>query len=224
MERYHISGVPITDEDGRLVGILTNRDLRFEDDTAQPISELMTRDATSSPSPVGTTLEEASAILHRHKIEKLPVVDADGRLHGPDHRQGHLEADRSTRLRRRTSRGGLRVAAAVGVGPDALERAEALVDEDVDVLVVDTSHGHSRRRARDGARAQGALRQRRARRRQRRHGGGDRGADRRRRRRGQGRHWPGLDLHDAGRRRRRRPAGHGRLRLRRRSPPSTACR
>ena len=75
MERYRISGVPITDDDGRLVGILTNRDLRFEDDAERPVSELMTRDLVTAP--VGTTLEEAEAILHRHKIEKLPVVDAE---------------------------------------------------------------------------------------------------------------------------------------------------
>ena len=81
MERYRISGVPITDDAGVLVGILTNRDLRFETDTSQPVSALMTA-ATSSPRPVGTTLEEAEAILHRNKIEKLPVVDADGRLKG----------------------------------------------------------------------------------------------------------------------------------------------
>src|SRR5918997_5008494 len=81
MERYGISGVPITDDDGVLVGILTNRDLRFETDTAQPISALMTsRNLVTAP--VGTTLEEAEDILHRNKVEKLPVVDADGRLKG----------------------------------------------------------------------------------------------------------------------------------------------
>jgi IMP dehydrogenase len=81
MERYRISGVPITDDEGVLVGILTNRDLRFETDTAQPVSALMT-DRNLVTAPVGTTLEEAEAILHRNKIEKLPVVDADGRLKG----------------------------------------------------------------------------------------------------------------------------------------------
>jgi IMP dehydrogenase len=77
MERYRISGVPITDDAGVLVGILTNRDLRFETNTRQPVSALMTA-RTSSRRPVGTTLDEANEILHRHKIEKLPVVDADG--------------------------------------------------------------------------------------------------------------------------------------------------
>ena len=81
MERYRISGVPIVDDDGVLVGILTNRDLRFETDVSQPVSALMTsRDLVTAP--VGTTLEEAEAILHRNKVEKLPVVDADGRLKG----------------------------------------------------------------------------------------------------------------------------------------------
>ena len=82
MARYHISGVPVTDDDGRLVGILTNRDLRFRDEgLEQPVSALMTgRDLVTAP--VGTTLEEARAILHRHKIEKLPVVDSEGRLKG----------------------------------------------------------------------------------------------------------------------------------------------
>src|SRR5213594_135918 len=81
MAMYHISGVPITDDGGRLVGILTNRDLRFETDTAQPVSALMTS-TNLVTAPVGTTLEQAEEILHRNKIEKLPVVDADGRLRG----------------------------------------------------------------------------------------------------------------------------------------------
>jgi IMP dehydrogenase len=142
MHRYHISGVPITSEDGRLVGILTNRDLRFEDDVRQPVSALMTaRDLVTAP--VGTTLAEAEAILHRHKIEKLPVVDADGRLRGlitVKDIQKAIEYPNATK----DVRGRLRVGAAVGVGPDALERAEALVAADADVLVLDTAHGHSR--------------------------------------------------------------------------------
>jgi IMP dehydrogenase len=141
METYRISGVPITDDDGRLVGILTNRDLRFEDDTARPVSELMTA-ADLVTVPVGTTLEEARAVLHKHKIEKLPVVDPDGRLKGLI-----TVKDISKRIKyplaTKDEQGRLRVAAAVGAGPEGLERAAALVDEDVDVLVVDTSHGHS---------------------------------------------------------------------------------
>ena len=142
MAHYRISGVPITDAGGRLVGILTNRDLRFETDTEQPVSALMT--ATNLiTAPVGTTLSEAEQILHRHKVEKLPVVDADGRLQGLitvkdiSKRQEYPEATKD-------AQGRLRVGAAVGVGTDALDRADALVAAGVDVLVLDTAHGHSR--------------------------------------------------------------------------------
>src|SRR6266496_2558007 len=143
MARYHISGVPITDAGGRLVGILTNRDLRFRDEGAeQPVSAVMTdRDLVTAP--IGTTLEEARAILHRHKIEKLPVVDADGRLKGlitvKDIRK-QIEFPHATK----DEQGRLRVGAAVGVGPDADDRAAALAEAGADVLVVDTAHGHSR--------------------------------------------------------------------------------
>jgi IMP dehydrogenase len=141
MATYHISGVPITDEEGTLVGILTNRDLRFAPDASQPVSALMTsRDLVTAP--VGTTLAEAEAILHRHKIEKLPVVDAEGRLKGlitVKDIQKRIEFPKATK----DERGRLRVGAAVGVGTDAWERAGALVDAGVDVLVVDTAHGHS---------------------------------------------------------------------------------
>src|SRR5881392_3973384 len=129
MERYHISGVPITDGDERLVGILTNRDLRFHRDAQQPVSLLMTsRDLVTAP--VGTTLEEAGAILGRHKIEKLPVVDADGRLRGlitVKDIQKRVDYPNATK----DERGRLRVGAAVGVGPEAMRRAEALVEREV---------------------------------------------------------------------------------------------
>jgi IMP dehydrogenase len=141
MATYRISGVPITDDGGRLVGILTNRDLRFEDDTTRSVADLMTeRDLVTVP--VGTTLEEARAVLHRHKIEKLPVVDGEGRLKGLITVK---DIEKRTRYPHATKdeQGRLRVAAAVGTGPEGLERAAALVDEEVDVLVVDTSHGHS---------------------------------------------------------------------------------
>jgi IMP dehydrogenase len=141
MRRYHISGVPIADADGRLVGILTNRDLRFEDDVTLPVSALMTS-AGLVTAPVGTTIEQAEEILHRAKVEKLPVVDGDGRLRGlitVKDIQKRLQFPHATK----DERGRLRVGAAVGVGPDALERAQALVAADVDVLVVDTAHGHS---------------------------------------------------------------------------------
>jgi IMP dehydrogenase len=141
MATYRISGVPITDDEGRLVGILTNRDLRFEDDTTRSVADLMTaRDLVTVP--VGTTLEEARAVLHRHKIEKLPVVDGEGRLKGLITVK---DIEKRTKYPHATKdeQGRLRVAAAVGTGPEGLERAAALVEEDVDVLVVDTSHGHS---------------------------------------------------------------------------------
>src|SRR5438128_4845662 len=142
MARYKVSGVPITDDDGVLVGILTNRDLRFENDLDQLVSALMTaRNLVTAP--VGTTLAEAEEILHRNKIEKLPVVDADGRLRGlitVKDIQKKIEFPDATK----DEQGRLRVAAAVGVGPDALERAEALAAAGADVIVVDTAHGHSR--------------------------------------------------------------------------------
>jgi IMP dehydrogenase len=141
MATYRISGVPITDETGRLLGILTNRDLRFEDDTARAVAHLMTAQDLVTV-PVGTTLEEARAVLHRHKIEKLPVVDGEGRLKGLITVK---DIEKRTKYPHATKdeQGRLRVAAAVGTGPEGLERAAALVEEDVDVLVVDTSHGHS---------------------------------------------------------------------------------
>jgi IMP dehydrogenase len=141
MAHYKVSGVPITDDDGILVGILTNRDLRFETDVDQPISALMTsRNLVTAP--VGTTLAEAEEILHRNKIEKLPVVDADGHLRGlitVKDIQKKIEFPLATK----DGQGRLQVGAAVGVGPDALERAQALADAGVDVIVVDTAHGHS---------------------------------------------------------------------------------
>ena len=141
MARYHISGIPITDDGGRLVGILTNRDLRFEEGAGRPVSELMTsRELITAP--VGTTLAEAEAILHRHKVEKLPVVDAERRLKGlitVKDIQKRIQYPAATK----DEHGRLRVGAAVGVGPDAEERAAALVEAGADVLVVDTAHGHS---------------------------------------------------------------------------------
>jgi IMP dehydrogenase len=141
MARYKVSGIPITDGNGILVGILTNRDLRFEQNVDQPVSALMTsRDLVTAP--VGTTLAEAEAILHRNRIEKLPVVDASGCLRGlitVKDIQKKIEFPHATK----DDQGRLRVGAAVGVGPDSLERAQALAAAGVDLLVVDTAHGHS---------------------------------------------------------------------------------
>lgn len=142
MSHYHISGVPITDEVGKLVGILTNRDLRFGEDGTKPISALMTGENLITV-PVGTTLDEASEMLHRHKVEKLPVVDENGYLKGlitVKDIQKRIQYPDATK----DDQGRLRVAAAVGVGSDALDRTEALVEAGVDVIVVDTAHGHAR--------------------------------------------------------------------------------
>jgi IMP dehydrogenase len=141
MQHYKISGVPVTATDGRLLGILTNRDLRFETRTDLPVADVMTKDNLVTV-PVGTTLEQAKAILHKHKIEKLLVVDRDYHLKGlitvKDIQKMIKYPDAC-----KDSLGRLRVGAAVGVGPDTMARAKTLVDARVDVLVVDTAHGHS---------------------------------------------------------------------------------
>ena len=141
MERYHISGIPITDENGKLVGILTNRDIRFEEDMDRTVGEVMTKENLITV-PVGTTLEQAKEILHKYKIEKLPVVDDNGKLMGlitVKDIQKRIQFPNATK----DERGRLRVAAAVGTGPDALERAQELVRAGVDAIVIDTAHGHS---------------------------------------------------------------------------------
>ena len=144
MEKYRISGVPITEDgrnEGRLVGILTNRDLRFHSDDQRPISEVMTAQNLITV-PVGTTLDEAKEILHRHRVEKLLVVDSDFNLRGLITVKDIQKAIRYPRACK-DSLGRLRVGAAVGIASDTVERAEALVAAHVDVLVVDSAHGHS---------------------------------------------------------------------------------
>ena len=141
MEHYHISGVPITENGGRLVGILTNRDLRFLVNVDQPVRELMTSENLIT-AEVGTTLDQAAEILHRHRVEKLPVVDANGYLTGlitVKDIQKKIQFPNACK----DGKGRLRVAAAVGTGADSFERAAALVEKNVDFLVVDTAHGHS---------------------------------------------------------------------------------
>ena len=142
MSRYRISGVPVT-RGSKLVGILTNRDLRFETRTNLPVSELMTKDELITV-PVGTTLEQAKEILHRHKVEKLLVVDKDYNLKGlitVKDIQKQIKYPSACK----DSLGRLRVGAAVGVTADVLDRAAALVDAKVDVVAVDTAHGHTTR-------------------------------------------------------------------------------
>jgi IMP dehydrogenase len=141
MARFKISGVPIVDGAGKLIGIITNRDLQFERQLDRPIREAMTKDHLVT-APVGTTLEEAERILGKHRIEKLPVVDGKGVLKGlitvKDifKRRQHPDANKD-------QHGRLRVAAAVGGTPEAKIRAQALLDAGCDVIVVDSAHGHS---------------------------------------------------------------------------------
>lgn len=141
MDQHRISGIPVTEKSGKLVGILTNRDVRFASDPAQPISELMTKDGLITV-PAGTDREAAKKLLHQHRIEKLLVVDGDYRCIGLitvkdiEKAQAHPHAAKD-------ERGRLRVAAACGVGADGIERATQLIDAEVDIIVVDTAHGHS---------------------------------------------------------------------------------
>jgi IMP dehydrogenase len=141
MAKYRVSGVPIT-VNGHLVGILTNRDLRFETRMDLPISEVMTKENLITV-PVGTTLSEAKDILHRHKVEKLLVVDRDYNLKGLITVKDIQKAIQYPNACK-DEIGRLRCGAAIGVGPEALERAKLLVAARVDVIVVDTAHGHSR--------------------------------------------------------------------------------
>ena len=141
MERYHISGVPITSND-RLVGILTNRDVRFEDNYSRLISEIMTREPLITAG-IGTTLDHAKEILQKHKIEKLPIVDSDGMLKGLITIKD-IEKIRQFPFATKDEKGRLCVGAAVGPLKDPLGRASALVEAGVDAIVVDAAHGHSK--------------------------------------------------------------------------------
>jgi IMP dehydrogenase len=142
MARYHISGVPVTDDDGHLVGIITNRDLRFVEASDPPVAEAMTSEGLVT-APEGTTLEQAKEILGRHRIEKLPIVTPDGTLTGlitVKDIQKKIDFPEATK----DEHGRLRVAAAIGAGADVFDRVAALVERGVDVLVLDSSHGHAR--------------------------------------------------------------------------------
>ena len=142
MERYSISGIPVVErESGPLVGILTNRDVRFAEDEAQPVSELMTKGGLVTVKE-GTDKEEAKHLLHQHRIEKLLVVDDDYRCIGLITVKD-IEKAQAFPAACKDEKGRLRAAAAVGVGDKGLARAEALIDAEVDVIVVDTAHGHS---------------------------------------------------------------------------------
>jgi IMP dehydrogenase len=141
MKKYKISGLPIT-EGKKLVGILTNRDLRFETRMNLPIKKIMTKKVITVP--VGTSLQEAEKILHKYKIEKLPVVDENFNLKGLITYKDILKRIQYPHAIK-DDFGRLRVGAAIGVGEDAMERAEALIKAKVDVVVIDTAHGHSKR-------------------------------------------------------------------------------
>jgi IMP dehydrogenase len=140
--RYRISGVPVIDTDGKLVGIVTNRDMRFEDDMSVPVSQVMTPMPLVT-APMGIAPDDALAILAQKKVEKLPLVDADGRLRGLFTVKDFVKSDKYPHATK-DSEGRLVVGAAVGVGEDSERRAHALVEAGVDFLIVDTAHGHSR--------------------------------------------------------------------------------
>ena len=142
MKEYHIGGIPVVDSDGKLVGIVTNRDLRFVRDLQRSIDSVMTSTNLVTTSTT-TNLEEAAEILQQHKIEKLPVVDGEGKLIGLVTYKDITKAkDKPNACK--DSLGRLRVAAGVGVTPDSMERASALVEAGVDAIVIDTAHGHTK--------------------------------------------------------------------------------
>ena len=141
MARYHIGGIPVVDEDRQLVGIVTNRDLRFQPDNSTSLASIMTTDKLVT-APVGTTLEQAEAILQEYKIEKLPVVDDGQTLKGLITFKD-IQKKKKHPLAAKDQFGRLLVGAAVGVTPDTLDRVTALAEAGVDVVVVDTAHGHS---------------------------------------------------------------------------------
>jgi IMP dehydrogenase len=142
MAKYHISGIPIIDDNRKLIGIVTNRDLRFKPDPKEKLEDIMTRNNLITV-PMGTTLEEAEKLLQDHRIEKLPVVDDNYTLQGLitfkdiQKKKKHPDACKD-------DNGRLRTAAAVGVAPDTLERIAELEKAGVDAIFVDTAHGHSR--------------------------------------------------------------------------------
>ena len=142
MRKYKISGLPVTDENGKLLGIITNRDIRFVKDYSKKIKDVMTKENLKT-APVGTTLEEAKEILHKYKIEKLPVVDEKGYLKGLITIKD-IEKKEKYPNACKDDLGRLMVGAAIGVGPEGLRRAEALIEAGVDVIVIDTAHGHSK--------------------------------------------------------------------------------
>ena len=142
MKEYHIGGIPVVDENNTLLGIVTNRDLRFERNTKKTVDEIMTKDNLVTTHQT-TNLEDAAEILQKHKIEKLPVVDKDGKLVGLVTYKDITKA-KDKPMACKDSKGRLRVAAGVGVTADTFQRIDALVEAGVDAIIIDTAHGHSK--------------------------------------------------------------------------------
>src|SRR5574344_2536109 len=142
MAEYHIGGIPVVDDDKKLRGIVTNRDLRFERNVTRPIDEVMTKDNLITAEP-NTTLQKAADILQKHKIEKLPIVDGENKLIGLITYKDITKA-KDKPIACKDERGRLRVAAGVGVTVDTLDRMSALVEAGADAIVIDTAHGHSK--------------------------------------------------------------------------------
>jgi len=142
MKKYRISGLPVTDENNKLVGILTNRDIRFESRLDIPVSEVMTKELVTVP--VGTSLEEAEKLFHKHKVEKILIVDENYHLKGLITYKDILKRIQYP-LASKDKLGRLRVGAAVGVGAEVMDRVDALIKAGCDVIIVDTAHGHSQR-------------------------------------------------------------------------------
>ena len=218
MQMHEISGIPVVEQKGngragKLVGILTHRDVRFATNPDQPVSELMTKEKLVTVRE-GVSEDEAKKLLHQFRIEKLLVVDKDYRCVGLVTVKDIEKAVQYPNACK-DEQGRLRVAAATTVGDAGHARSEMLVEAGVDVVVVDTAHGHSKRVLEAVTRVEATLQRRAGARRQRRDQRGRQGADRCRRRRAQDRHRPGLDLHDARGRRCRRAAAHRDSRRRR---------
>ncbi|RKX53746.1 MAG: IMP dehydrogenase [Thermotoga sp.] len=144
MKRYRISGIPIVDKDDFLIGIITNRDIRFEKVLSTPVTKLMTPKEHLITAKEGITLDKAKEILHKNRIEKLPIVDDKGKIKGLITVKDIISIKEHPNASR-DNRGRLMVGAAVGVGNDAFERVEALVNADVDVIAIDTAHGHTKK-------------------------------------------------------------------------------
>ncbi len=201
---------PVVEKSGKLVGILTNRDVRFATDDKTPVSALMTKDRLITACARAPPRDEAKRLLHQYRIEKLLVVDDGLPLHRPDHGQGHREGQQVPRRQQGREGPPAHRRRRPASARTACCRAQLLIDAEVDVIVVDTAHGHSQGRARGRDAGEEAQQLHPDHGRQRRHRRGRQGADRRRRRRRQDRHRPGLDLHH--------PHGGGR-RACRSSPP-----